>query len=338
MPGMKKPIAASLLAVLAVCLGVAACSGNKKDKKLSIAFVSTGVAPFWDIAESGAEKAGQEVGADVTVLMPTKGVVDQKQMIEDLLIRGVDGLAVSPIDAENQIEIIDKAVATTKFMTVDSDAPKSKRKLYLGMDNYRAGRMCGQLVKEALPGGGTVMIFVGRMEQDNARGRRQGLIDELLDRSEDGSRFDPLGDVIKNDKYEILGTLTDQFDRAQGKALVDDSLSRYPDLGCAVGLFAYNPPLILESLERAGKLGKVKVVAFDEQDETLQGVLDGNVQGTIVQNPYDYGYQSIQILAKWARGDESVIPAGGFIDIPARIIRKGDAATFQADLKAKLGK
>ena len=337
MQAMKKPIAASLLAVLAVCLGVAGC-GGKKEKKRSYAFVSTGVASFWDIAKAGAEKAGQEVGADVTVLMPSKGVVEQKQMIEDLLIRGVDGLAVSPIDAENQVELIDKAIASTHVLTVDSDAPKSKRKLYLGMDNYRAGRMCGQLVKEALPSGGTIMIFVGRMEQDNARGRRQGLIDELMDRTEDGSRFDPPGDVIKNDKYEILGTLTDQFDRAQGKALVDDTLSRYPDLGCAVGLFAYNPPLILESLERAGKLGKVKVVGFDEADETIQGVLDGTVHGTLVQNPYEYGHQAILLLDKWAKGDESVIPAGGFIDIPARTIRKDDAAAFAADLKAKLGK
>ncbi|WP_193213397.1 sugar-binding protein [Luteolibacter marinus] len=334
---MKRTQVVRSLAALIACAGLAGCGGKKKDA-LSLAFVTNGVASFWDIAKAGAEKAGEEIGAEVTVLMPSKGVVEQKQMIEDLLIRGIDGLAVSPIDADNQVEVLDKAADTTKFMTVDSDAPKSKRRLYLGMDNYKAGRMCGQLVKEALPDGGTVMIFVGRLEQDNAKGRRQGVIDELMGRSEDSSRFDPPGEVVKNDKYQILGTLTDQFDRAQGKALVDDTLSRYPDLGCAVGLFVYNPPLILESLERAGKLGQVKVVGFDEAEETLQAITEGTVQGTVVQNPFEYGYRSIQILSKWAKGDESVIPADGFIDIPARIIRKDDAAAFAADLKAKLGR
>lgn len=333
---MKKPILCGIVSLSAGLL-LASC-GGKKDDKPELAFVTNGVASFWDIAKAGAEKAGDDLGVEVNVLMPSKGVIDQKQMIEDLLIRGVDGLAVSPVDAENQVEILDKAAEGTAFMTVDSDAPKSKRKLYLGMDNYLAGRMCGQLVKEALPDGGSVMIFIGRLEQDNGRGRRQGLIDELMGRSHDPGRFDPPGGVIRGGKYEILGTMTDQFDRAQGKALVDDTLSRHPDLGCAVGLFAYNPPLILESLARAGKLGQVKVVGFDEADETLQGIVDGHVHGTIVQNPYEYGYRSITLLAQMAKGNGSVIPEGGFIDIPARQIRKENAPEFIADLREKLGK
>ena len=58
--------------------------------------------------------------------------------------------------------------------------------MYVGMDNYRAGRMAGALVKEALPEGGNVVIFIGRLEQDNSKRRRQGTIDEILDRP-DGS-------------------------------------------------------------------------------------------------------------------------------------------------------
>ena len=69
------------------------------------------------------------------------------------------------------------------------------------MDNYDAGRMCGKLVKEALPKGGNVVILVGRIEQDNARRRRQGLIDELLDRPSDPQRFDPPGRQVKGGKF-----------------------------------------------------------------------------------------------------------------------------------------
>ena len=328
-----------LSAVVATLLGVS-CQKNSSAQagKKQLAFVTNGVASFWDIAKAGADKAGQDIGANVSVLMPASGVVDQKQMIEDLLIRGTDGIAISPIDPANQTEVLNKAAEKSKMITVDSDAPASKRLVYIGLDNYTAGRMAGQLVKEALPQGGSVAIFVGRIEQDNARLRRQGLIDELLDRSSDPKRFDEPGAVIEGGKYKILGTLLDQGDRAKAKTYVEDTLTRTPDVGCMVGLFAYNPPVILEALGRANKLGQVKVVAFDEADETLAGIAAGHVHGTLVQNPYEYGYQSIKVLNEITSGNMSSIPASGFIDIPARMIRKADVQAYQADLKAKLGK
>ena len=272
------------------CL-VTACQKptSSANKTPEFAFVTNGVASFWDICKVGAEKAGTDLGVKVSVLMPASGVVDQKQMIEDMVIRGIDGTAVSPIDPDNQLEVLNKAAASSKLITVDADAPNAKRLMYLGMDNYKAGRMAGQLVKEAMPQGGSVAIFVGRIEQDNARLRRQGLIDELLDRSPDPKRFDEPGTVIDGGRFKILGTLIDQFDRAKAKTYVEDTITRTPDVGCMVGLFAYNPPIILEALGRMNQLGKVKVVAFDEADETLEGVMAGHVHGTVVQNPYEYG-------------------------------------------------
>lgn len=324
----------------AFCIaGLAGCGkkeGGASGSGESYAFLTTGVASFWDIAKSGAETAGSELGVDVNVLMPSNPV-EQKQMIEDLVIRGVDGIAISPIDPDNQVDVINEAAKSTNLITADSDAPGSDRLLYIGVDNYEAGRMCGQLVKEALPEGGKIMIFIGRLEQDNAKRRRQGVIDEILDRSNDSSRFDPPSEVLKNEKYEILGTLTDQFDRVRGKQNMDDTLTAHPDLGCAVGLFAFNPPLILESLKSAGKLGEVKVVGFDEADETLQGIIDGHVHGTVVQNPFEYGKRSIELLHALHQGDRSVIPESGFINIPARQIRQADAEAFWTDLKSKLG-
>ena len=82
--------------------------------------------------------------------------------------------------------------------------------------------------------------------------------------------------------YIVLGTLTDQFDRAQAKANVEDTLARHSDIAAMVGLFAYNPPAILEALQQADRLGEdqaVQVIAFDEADETLQGIKDGTVYG-----------------------------------------------------------
>jgi len=301
------------------------------------AFVTNGVDPFWTIAETGAKKAGEELGVDVEVVMPPEDTM-QKPMMQDLLSQGVQGIAVSPIDPDNQTPFLNKIAAQVPLITHDSDAPASDRRVFIGVDNYSAGRMCGALVKEALPEGGKIMIFIGRMEQDNARRRRQGVIDEVLGRSIDPTRYDPPGEVLSGGGYEILGTLTDQFDEAKAKANVEDTISRYPDIDGMVGLFAYNPPLILVALEQAGKLNEVKVIGFDEWDATLQGIIDGTVHGTVVQNPFEYGYRSIQVLEKLHEGDESVIPESKVIDVPARQIRKDNVEVFWADLKAKLGK
>lgn len=313
------------------------CSNDSASQKPVVAYVTNGIASFWVIAEKGAQDAAKKFGVQVEVRMPPKGVVDQKRMVQDLLTRGVNGIAISPIDPDNQADLLEEIGRHTHFITHDSDAPKSQRLCYVGMDNYVAGRMCGELVREAMPGGGSVMIFVGRLGQLNARLRRQGVIDELLGRSPDSTRYDEPGTELRGDKYVILDTRTDQFDFAKAKALAQDAIARHPDLGCMVGLFAYNPPKCLEAVREAGKLGQIRLVAFDEADETLQGIQDGEIFGTVVQNPYEYGFQSVRILAGLVANDRSVLPSDGFVDIPARKITQNDVEAFRTELKRLTG-
>jgi len=174
-----------------------AAKNEAKEGKPRFAYVTNGVASFWTIASKGVVAAGNDLGVNTDVLMPAEGIADQKRMIEDLITRGVQGIAVSPIDAENQVDLLNQAAEKTRLITHDSDAPKANRLVYIGMDNYTAGRMCGELIREALPKGGKVMLFIGRLEQDNARRRRQGVIDALLGRSVDPSRFDPADKVLE---------------------------------------------------------------------------------------------------------------------------------------------
>ena len=334
------------LLFLGVMAGVLGCdnknqggAGGGSGGKPRIAYITNGVDPFWVIAEKGAKDAGEKFGANVTIVMPN-GSTEQKQKLEDQLIKGTDGIAISPIDAANQTPMIDEAAGKTNIITHDSDAPKSKRLFYIGMDNYLAGRMAGKLVKEAIPNGGKVAIFVGRLEQDNGRLRRQGLIDELMDRSEDKTRNEPPSAEVKNDKYTILATKTDQFDRSKAKSNAEDVMVAHPDLACMVGLFAYNPPNCLEALKKLNKQGKIQLVAFDEQDATLQAIKDGHCFGTIVQNPYMYGYESVRTLAALKNGDKSVIPSNPekMMNIPARAIKKDAVDEFWTDLKKKTAK
>ena len=123
---------------------------------------------------------------------------------------------------------------------------------------------------------------------------------------------------------------------------VDDTLSQVGDLRCMVGLWAYNPPAMLEGLKAAKKVGKVALIGFDENDETLEGIKDGAVAGTVVQNPFEFGYRSVKIMAGLARGDESVlkakdIEANNCIYIPHRTITKDGVEAFHEGVKKLRG-
>jgi len=321
---------AILLAVMPAMLGC-----GSKNTKPTVAFVTNQIAEFWNIAKAGAEDAEKEFGVNVEVRMPSEGnAVVQKSVLEDLMNSNVDGIAVSPVDAGNQRDLLNSIAGKIPLITHDSDAPKSDRLMYIGMDNYLAGRKCGELIKEALPDGGSVMLFIGRLEQDNSKHRRQGVIDELLDRERDMSRNDPQEGEIKGEKYTILGTLTDQGVPSACKQKAEDALNTY-EIDAVVGLFEYNPPALYEALKQAGKLGEIQLIGFDENDVTLQAIKDGECIGTVVQNPYEYGYQSVKVLASLVKGDDSVIPESKFIDIPARKITKENVDKYWADLRAK---
>ena len=237
---------------------LSSCAENSDSSIIHLAYVTNGVTSFWQIARAGAEHAARDFDVEVTVQMPAEGIADQKRMVQDLLTIGVDGIAISPIDPANQTDLINEAARNTILITQDSDAPATDRLCYIGMDNYLAGRMCGQLVKEAIPLGGEVAILLGRLEQDNARRRRQGVIDELLDRTIDPERYDSPGGQLAGGKYVVVATLTDQYDRVKAKANAEDVLSRFPDLAAIIGLFAYNGPLSLEALKQAGRIAECR--------------------------------------------------------------------------------
>ncbi|NBP52455.1 MAG: sugar ABC transporter substrate-binding protein, partial [Actinobacteria bacterium] len=136
--------------------------------------------------------------------------------------------------------------------------------------------------------------------------------------------------------YEIVGTWTDSFDRAKAKANIEDVMTKHPDLKLVTGLFEYNSTLAVEVLKQTGKVGAVRLAAFDEGADVIQGIKDGIVLGTVVQDPYGYGFESIKVLHAFCRGDMSAVPANGIISIPARTIRKADAEAFWTELKARI--
>lgn len=296
-------------------------SGGSGTKKL--AFVTNNASDFWTIARKGCEKADAELN-DVTVefRIPADGTAaEQKRIADDLLAKGIDGIAISPVDPENQTQLINDVAKQTLVFTHDSDAPKSDRACYVGTDNVAAGRQAGDLIKEALPQGGKIMLFVGKTDARNAQERLQGI-----------------REALQGSNIEILDVRTDDTDRVRAKSNVSDTLVKYQDVAGLVGLWSYNGPAILNAVRDAGKVGQVKIIAFDEEDETLAGVKDGAISGTVVQQPYEFGYQAIKMMAQVKAGDKSVIPANKQVFIPTLIIKKDNVEEFTKKVNGLRGR
>lgn len=315
------------------------------DAPVRVAFVTNQIADFWKIAEAGCRQAEKDFGVEVEVVMPPDATaVVQKQKVEDLLTSGVQAVAISPLDADNQVDWLNSVADRVPLITHDSDCPQSDRLMYIGMNNYVAGRMCGELVRKALPDGGQVLLCIGRLEQDNSKFRRQGVIDVLMGRDRDAAWYrqnpdawDPNDGEISNDTWTIVATVTDQGKPELALSKAEDALVTWPDLNAMVGLFEYNPPACYQAIRKANRLGEIELIGFDENDVTLQAIKDGECVGTVVQNPYEYGYQSVRVLTEILAGNDDVIPESKSIDIAPRTITAENVDEFWQDLRAKKG-
>ena len=322
-----------------ILVSLAGCGRNAGSGKLKLGFVSNNAHEFWSIAEAGTRKAEKELGVEVIFRRPTEGTAArQKEIIEDLLAMGIQGIAISVNDPDGQREFLDRIADQIPLITQDNDAPESKRLCYIGTNNYEAGRAAGRMVKEVMPQGGKIAIFVGKPDPLNARQRRQGVLDELAGEKDATGR--PEGKYTMFGNYALLDTYYDYVDVGKAKQQAADALTllRDEENVCLVGLWAYNPPAILSAVQDAGKVGKVHIVAFDENEETLNGIRSGAIYGTVVQDPFNFGYESIKMLARLARGDRSCLPPNGILYIPHRIIKKDNVDAFQQELRRRLGK
>lgn len=322
------------VAVLATGLaGIPAC-GNKGGSgggaaKPKVAVVSNCTDPFWDICEAGAKKSAADNGVDVVFRQPANlEVALQNEIVETLLKTGIKGIAISVINPKEQTPDLKRIASQVHLLTMDNDADQSGRLCYVGVDNYECGKGVGKLVRRAMPQGGTIALFIGTTTSANAQDRVAGVLDEL-----DGKDNRP--DIRAGKFKEKYGNYTlhrkepivDETKRDKALANASDTLEQVKNLPnvCLVGLYAYNPPTILEAARSKQLIGKVKIVGFDEDFVTLDGIDKGEIEATVVQDPYNYGYESVKWLAHLAKGgDKGQLPTKA---TPFRVvIRDGDAA------------
>lgn len=318
---MKKLLIALLLPALVV--GLASCGPKKGPKVVNVAFVTNNVSDFWKIAEAGVRQGEKDFKCKCQVEMPVQGTAgEQKRVLEDLVVKGISGVAISPVNPD-KVDMLDKAAGQVNLICMDSDAPKSKRLCYVGTSNYDAGKVAAGELMKALPNGGKVMVYVGTMDAQNAADRYKGIADTLKK---------------ANSKVKILSIMTDNADHEKARRNVEDTLVKYSDISGLVGLWSYNGPAIYKAVDAAGKSGKVKIVCFDEDPSTLQGVKKGAIFATVVQKPFKFGYESVRLLAALARGDKNAIPANKMVNTGVQVINSDNVDEFSASLNKMLGK
>ena len=314
---------AFLAVLLIAAVLISSCAKKTAQTKVpTVAFVTNNVSDFWSIAKAGVIAGEKDFNAKCDFRMPTQGTaLEQKEILQDLIVKGVSGVAISPVSPDSQTDMLNDAAAKLNLICMDSDAPKSKRLLYVGTSNYDAGRVAGEELTKALPNGGKVMIYVGTLDAQNAADRNRGV-----------------HDAVKGTNIQILGTMTDGADHPKARANVEDTLVKHPDIAGLVGLWSYNGPAIADAVKSGNKVGKVKIVCFDEDNKTLQALKDGIIFSTVVQKPYEFGYQSVRILAAMARGDKLDIPANKIVNTGVEVVNKQNVDKFWTTLKERTGK
>ena len=295
-----------------------------------VAFVASGPGPYWQAAVTGAKAAGRDHRVKLQLEIPegSESAERQTAILGMLGVGEFDGVALSPVDPERKTPLINQMVRDgKKVVTFDSDAPLSDRQSYIGTNNLDAGRACATLAKEAAPEGGKVAVLLANLSKQNMLDRKQGFEERIND--SDGKQAEEPAP-----KFEVVGYFADNGNSERCATIIRDTLAEHPDLTCFVGMTARSGPVLLKVLGETDKLGQIKVIAFDDANETLDGIEAGHIYATVAQDPYKYGYEAVATLAALCRGDETGLPVvgKGSIYMHAEPIKQENLGEFRARL------
>jgi len=315
---MKKVV----LFLAALGILAAGCGKNPAAKKKVFAFVPKLLDnPVFQVAWQGAQAGATDLGAgtiEVQRYAPVKSdAVEQAQIIESLIERKVDGIAVSVNDADALRESIDKAVdAGIPVVTFDSDAPKSKRTSFYGTNNYGSGKTMGEYLVKFMGKKGSIALLMGTPGAPNLEERKNGLLEYLKD--------------YPDIKVAATEYCYDDVNRAVSG--MEAVMQAHADLKGWVligGWGLFTPP---PGPFGAQKPGNVTVIAFDALPEELDYLRQGYAQVLIGQKLWGWGYESVRLLKAINEGTKPE----GVIDSGVDIVTKENAEEY--GMKWKTGK
>jgi ribose transport system substrate-binding protein len=235
------------------------------------------------------------------------------------------------LDPDRQTHYLNEIARKVKLVTYDSDAPLSERHNHVGTSNFSAGRACARLVSEAMPEGGKVAVIMANSTKANMVERRGGFTERIAQFADDSE------DNNKTPKYTVVGYFEDNGDDKACARIVREVVEKDADLGCILALNARHGPILIKELDSLGQLDQVKLVTFDATEETLKGIEEGHIFATLAQDPYNQGFQAVEMLAKLCQGEETDMPivGRGSVYVGAEAIRQDNLADFRKRLEAR---
>lgn len=336
----------SRLSVLLVLLAAATAVGlllrntiapsEPPSTKPRIAFVTGGSGPYWQTTVNGARAAAKEVGAELEVLMP-QGDEDVEEQIKLLLSidkATTDGVAVSPLNAEQQTRIINRLSTGALIVTFDSDAPLSNRLNFVGASNLSSGKTAAQLLCAEAPSGAKVAVLLANRTKNNLKQRLEGFREAIAGMSggDDDNAEEDSAEADSAAGPELVAVLVDGGDNARCKQQLLDLLAEHEDLYGLAAMNARHGPIVSEALAEAGRVGDVRVIAFDDLPATLEGVANGVIDAVIAQDPYHYGFEAVRNLAALhSRPDHQLPIYGEFSILPVgtQVVRSDNLEEFR---------
>lgn len=298
------------LALVTALLPMAVSAAEK-----TFVMVPKGVHPYYEPCYEGFKAAAKKYGVKVEKVDPQKFELPmQVQVIEDLIAKRVDGIAISALDDAGLVPVIaDATRAGIKIITFDAPAPSSEALTYIGTDNKSAGVAAGKQMAELMKGKGKIVILQGGLGATNLNLRTQGFKEA----------------VAKFPGIQVLQVVDVAGDFSVATNKTETILQTYPDLTAIFAVSAEGAPAAAQVLKQQGKAGKILLAGFDDLKDTLEGIKDGTVAFCLVQKTFKMGWLSIEALLDASKGKK--LPK--VTDTGVLFVTKGNVGTYMDEMK-----
>jgi ribose transport system substrate-binding protein len=284
--------------------------------------------PYWQEAEAGLRDVGKLMGVKVEMTGPASlSPNEELTAFKEALAQHPSGILVSVSSPQLFKGPIDDAVLQgIPVVCIDADAPDSKRVLFVGTDNARAGEESAKRMAGLLGGQGSIVI-VGLTGQLNVEDRVRGANDALK----------------KYPGIKVLQTIDDKGDSRNAYDAIAGMVQKKEKIDGIIGLEASGGEGAAEVLNRFDLAGKVKIVAFDKNPETLDWISRGAITATVVQKPYIMGFYGVRFAddlhhnvvheyKDWRTAPSAPLPV--WVDTGTAVIDKNNLAAFKEALAA----
>jgi ribose transport system substrate-binding protein len=243
--------------------------------------------PYWRSIEQGAREASRNYGMQLEYDGPLRiNPNEQIKLLEKAIAAKADAVLLQGIDDPRYRTLIDKAVRQgIPVITVDTDEPDTRRLTYVGTDNFEAGKLMGELVAKTAGNGGSIAVLLGNEKAPNQQLRLSGF------RSV----------IERNPELSIVDVRSSNISRLQAAGEAENILNNFPDVRFLIGFSALDGIGALEAAERV-QPQELNIFAFDDLDETIEAIRKGKIVSTIIQQPYEMGFDAVSQLNDYLHG------------------------------------